>query len=44
MCHTESDTIGAIALDSSGHVAACGSTGGGLYKMPGRVGPVGQKF
>ncbi|CAG7722926.1 unnamed protein product [Allacma fusca] len=40
--HTESDTIGCIALDADGHVAASGSTGGGLYKFPGRVGPIAQ--
>lgn len=32
------DTVGAIALDSSGHLAAATSTGGTLNKAPGRVG------
>jgi L-asparaginase / beta-aspartyl-peptidase len=31
-------TIGACAVDGSGHVAACTSTGGTVYKRPGRVG------
>ncbi|HUJ28696.1 MAG TPA: isoaspartyl peptidase/L-asparaginase [Myxococcales bacterium] len=31
-------TIGAVAVDSKGHVAACTSTGGTMYKRPGRVG------
>ena len=31
-------TIGAVAVDASGHVAACTSTGGTMYKRPGRVG------
>ena len=32
------DTVGAVALDSSGHLAAATSTGGTLNKTPGRVG------
>ena len=32
------DTVGAIALDRSGHLAAATSTGGTLNKTPGRVG------
>src|SRR5438874_9053386 len=32
------DTVGAIALDSNGHLAAATSTGGTLNKTPGRVG------
>ena len=32
------DTVGAVALDISGHLAAATSTGGILGKMPGRVG------
>lgn len=32
------DTVGAIALDSSGNLAAATSTGGTLNKTPGRVG------
>jgi beta-aspartyl-peptidase (threonine type) len=31
-------TIGAVAVDANGHVAACTSTGGTPYKRPGRVG------
>lgn len=32
------DTVGAIALDKNGHLAAATSTGGTLNKTPGRVG------
>lgn len=32
------DTVGAVALDRHGHLAAGGSTGGVLLKLPGRVG------
>jgi beta-aspartyl-peptidase (threonine type) len=32
------DTVGAVALDSKGHIAAATSTGGTLNKAPGRVG------
>ncbi len=32
------DTVGAVALDSDGHLAAATSTGGTLNKDPGRVG------
>ncbi|RLG87289.1 MAG: asparaginase [Thermoprotei archaeon] len=32
------DTVGAIAIDSSGNVAASASTGGIWFKMPGRIG------
>jgi L-asparaginase / beta-aspartyl-peptidase len=31
-------TVGAVAVDGKGHVAACTSTGGTPYKRPGRVG------
>src|SRR5256886_1031036 len=31
-------TVGAVAVDAKGHVAACTSTGGTPYKRPGRVG------
>jgi beta-aspartyl-peptidase (threonine type) len=34
------DTVGCVALDASGHVAAGTSTGGTPNKMPGRVGDV----
>ena len=34
----EHDTVGAVALDSRGNVAAATSTGGTLNKTPGRVG------
>jgi L-asparaginase/beta-aspartyl-peptidase (threonine type) len=36
--HAESGTIGAVALDTSGKLAAATSTGGLLGKLPGRVG------
>jgi beta-aspartyl-peptidase (threonine type) len=32
------DTVGAVALDAAGNVAAGTSTGGTLHKLPGRVG------
>ncbi|MDC0719864.1 isoaspartyl peptidase/L-asparaginase [Nannocystis bainbridge] len=32
------DTVGAVALDARGELCAGGSTGGVLYKLPGRVG------
>lgn len=32
------DTVGALALDGEGHLCAATSTGGVLYKLPGRVG------
>jgi beta-aspartyl-peptidase (threonine type) len=32
------DTVGAVALDAQGHIAAATSTGGTLSKTPGRVG------
>jgi len=35
-----SDTVGAIALDARGHLAAAVSTGGRPYKLAGRVGDV----
>ncbi len=31
-------TVGAVALDAQGHVAAATSTGGTFFKLPGRVG------
>jgi beta-aspartyl-peptidase (threonine type) len=34
----EAGTVGAVAVDSAGHVAAATSTGGLLGKLPGRVG------
>jgi L-asparaginase / beta-aspartyl-peptidase len=35
-----SDTVGCVALDATGHIAAGTSTGGTPNKMPGRVGDV----
>ncbi len=32
------DTVGALALDREGHLCAASSTGGVLFKLPGRVG------
>lgn len=32
------DTVGAVALDEQGNIAAATSTGGTAYKLPGRVG------
>ncbi len=32
------DTVGAVALDRAGHVAAANSTGGVSFKLPGRIG------
>ncbi len=34
----QADTVGAVAVDDQGNVAAGNSTGGTLYKWPGRVG------
>jgi L-asparaginase / beta-aspartyl-peptidase len=36
--HDSHDTVGAVALDSDGRIAAATSTGGTLNKAPGRVG------
>jgi L-asparaginase / beta-aspartyl-peptidase len=36
--HGQADTVGAVALDRDGHMAAACSTGGVLLKAPGRVG------
>jgi beta-aspartyl-peptidase (threonine type) len=35
---TQGETVGAVAVDGSGHVAAATSTGGVTGKLPGRVG------
>ncbi|HUS15333.1 MAG TPA: isoaspartyl peptidase/L-asparaginase, partial [Chloroflexia bacterium] len=35
---TLGDTVGAVALDALGHIAAATSTAGSLFKHPGRVG------
>ncbi len=32
------DTVGAVALDAAGHLAAGTSTGGTFFKLPGRIG------
>jgi beta-aspartyl-peptidase (threonine type) len=37
-CHDSHDTVGAVALDTRGNLAAATSTGGTLNKTPGRVG------
>jgi beta-aspartyl-peptidase (threonine type) len=34
----EAGTVGAVALDRAGHLAAATSTGGILHKLPGRIG------
>ena len=34
------DTVGAVAIDCYGNVAAAASSGGLLMKLPGRVGQV----
>jgi beta-aspartyl-peptidase (threonine type) len=39
-CAEPSDTVGCVALDQAGHIAAGTSTGGTPNKMPGRVGDV----
>lgn len=36
--HLSHDTVGAVALDSAGNIAAATSTGGTLNKAPGRLG------
>jgi beta-aspartyl-peptidase (threonine type) len=36
--HEAGDTVGAVALDADGHLAAATSTGGTFNKHPGRVG------
>jgi L-asparaginase / beta-aspartyl-peptidase len=36
--HVSHDTVGAVALDSEGNIAAATSTGGTLNKAPGRLG------
>ncbi|MHB8420323.1 MAG: isoaspartyl peptidase/L-asparaginase family protein [Myxococcales bacterium] len=36
--HAVHGTVGAVAADAAGHVAAATSTGGLLFKLPGRVG------
>ncbi|MDG6929115.1 MAG: isoaspartyl peptidase/L-asparaginase [Nitrososphaerota archaeon] len=38
MGHSVGDTVGAVAVDSAGGVAAATSTGGTPFKLPGRVG------
>ena len=35
---TDPGTVGAVAVDADGHVAAATSTGGTTYKRPGRIG------
>jgi len=40
LSHEVGDTVGAVALDQSGRVAATVSSGGNWLKFPGRVGHV----
>ncbi len=35
---SQGDTVGAVALDAQGHLAAANSTGGVSFKYPGRIG------
>ena len=34
------DTVGAVCMDAHGHLCAGVSSGGVVYKTPGRIGPV----
>ena len=40
-CDNIQDTVGAIAMDTDGNLAASVSSGGISLKQPGRLGPVG---
>lgn len=38
------DTVGAVCMDRHGHLCAGVSSGGVIYKTPGRIGQVNKKL